>query len=436
MLSSYAIKNMEDARPLLARMQARAHGAGADTDTTVEQYVRGILQNVREKGDEALYSYTREFDCKELNGPLRLTDMDLQLAAASVPTDDMEIIADCATRIRTFHEAQKKQSWFNTHPSGTIVGQMLLPVDRAGLYIPGGRGGNTPLLSSLLMGAIPAQVAGVKEIALLSPPREDGTLSPHILAAAYLLDINEVYRVGGPWGIGALAYGTASIPPVDVIAGPGNVYVAEAKKQVQGQVGIDMMAGPSEIVILADDTAALDYIAADMLSQAEHDPLASAICITDSQRIAERLPEILAEKLASLPRADIAHSSLVNFGAVVHCASMQLALNLVNALAPEHLEVCTRDPWGILPGIRHAGAIFLGSFSVESLGDYYAGPNHVLPTAGTARFSSALGVETFTKKSSIIAASAPYTREAISSVARFARLEGLEAHARAIEARK
>lgn len=436
MLSSYVIKTMEDAKPLLARMQARAQGAGANTDTTVAQYVHDILNNVRENGDEALLTYTREFDCPNMEGPLRLSEIDLQLAAASVPTADMEIIADCAARIRAFHEAQKKESWFTTHPSGTILGQMLTPVDRAGLYVPGGRAGNTPLLSSLLMGAIPAQVAGVKEIALLSPPRKDGTLSPHILAAAYLLDVNEVYRVGGPWGIGAMAYGTASILPVDVIAGPGNVYVAEAKKQVQGYVGIDMMAGPSEIVILADDAASLDYIAADMLSQAEHDPLASAICITDSVRIAERLPEILAEKTATLPRADIARTSLANFGAIVHCATMQLALNLVNALAPEHLEVCTREPWGILPGIRHAGAIFLGSFSVESLGDYYAGPNHVLPTAGTARFSSALGVETFMKKSSIIAASAPYTRDAIESVARFARLEGLEAHARAIEARK
>ena len=322
-----------------------------------------------------------------------------------------------------------------TRPDGTMLGQKVEPVDRAGLYVPGGKGGDTPLISSLLMGAVPAQVAGVREIAVVTPPRADGTLNPHILAAAYLLDIAEVYRVGGPWAIGALAYGTQSIPAVDVIAGPGNIHVTTAKKLVQGKVAIDMLAGPSEILVLADDSAPVDWVAADMLSQAEHDPLASAVCVTDSPHFAERLAAALARRAADLPRASIAEAALRDWGAIIVAPNLGVGVDIANAVAPEHMEVATREPWSVLPHIRHAGAVFLGLHSTEPVGDYFAGPNHVLPTLGTARHASALSVQTFCKKTSIIAASAAFTRAGAASIARLARLEGLEAHARAVELR-
>jgi histidinol dehydrogenase len=285
------------------------------------------------------------------------------------------------------------------------------------------------------MGAVPARVAGVAEIAVVSPPRRDGTLNPHMLAAAHMLGINEVYRVGGPWAIGALAYGTRSIARVDVIAGPGNIFVATAKKLVQGSVGIDMLAGPSEILVLADEGAPVEWIAADMLSQAEHDPLASALCVTTSRRVASALPDALSRRLAGLPRAGIAASALKNWGAVITVPDLAAAVDIANAVAPEHLELLVGEPWAVLPLIRHAGAIFLGPYSPEAVGDYYAGANHVLPTLRTARYSSALGVETFRKKTSIIAASPAFTTAHARAIARLARLEGLEAHARSVELR-
>lgn len=276
--------------------------------------MRAILDAVAAKGDEALLEQTRRFDCPTMELPLAVGPDDLQRAAASIPADDLDIMAEAAAHIREFHEAQKERSWFMTRPDGTMLGQKVEPVDRAGLYVPGGKGGDTPLISSLLMGAVPAQVAGVREIAVVTPPRADGTLNPHILAAAYLLDIAEVYRVGGPWAIGALAYGTQSIPAVDVIAGPGNIHVTTAKKLVQGKVAIDMLAGPSEILVLADDSAPVDWVAADMLSQAEHDPLASAVCVTDSPHFAERLAAALTRRAADLPRASIAEAALRDWG--------------------------------------------------------------------------------------------------------------------------
>ena len=397
--------------------------------------VRAILDAVAAKGDEALLEQTRRFDCPTMELPLAVGPDDLQRAAASIPADDLDIMAEAAAHIREFHEAQKERSWFMTRPDGTMLGQKVEPVDRAGLYVPGGKGGDTPLISSLLMGAVPAQVAGVREIAVVTPPRADGTLNPHILAAAYLLDIAEVYRVGGPWAIGALAYGTQSIPAVDVIAGPGNIHVTTAKKLVQGKVAIDMLAGPSEILVLADDSAPVDWVAADMLSQAEHDPLASAVCVTDSPHFAERLAAALARRAADLPRASIAEAALRDWGAIIVAPNLGVGVDIANAVAPEHMEVATREPWSVLPHIRHAGAVFLGLHSTEPVGDYFAGPNHVLPTLGTARHASALSVQTFCKKTSIIAASAAFTRAGAASIARLARLEGLEAHARAVELR-
>jgi histidinol dehydrogenase len=292
------------------------------------------------------------------------------------------------------------------------------------------------LLSSLLMNAIPAQVAGVREIAVVSPPRGDGTLSPYILAAAHLLDINEIYRVGGAWAIGALCRGTASIPPVDVIAGPGNIWVSTAKRLVQGRVGIDMIAGPSEILIIADSSANPAWVAADMLSQAEHDEWASAICITTDSELVDAVLRELEIQCNALPRALTARKALENWGALILVSDMDFAVNLSNRIAPEHLELLVQDPWSLLPRIRHAGAVFMGSHSPEAVGDYFAGPNHVLPTLGTARFASALSVQTFCKRTSIIAASSAFVREHADSIARLARLEGLEAHARSAEMRR
>ncbi|MEG6591879.1 histidinol dehydrogenase [Desulfovibrio sp. 1188_IL3213] len=401
----------------------------------VESAVRDIIAAVREKGDEALVEYTRNFDCPDFAPPLLVSEQEIARAAASVSIENREIISQAATHIRSFHEAQTEKSWFTTRPDGSILGQHVLPVDAAGLYVPGGQGGNTPLISSLLMTAIPAQVAGVPRLAICTPPRKDGSVNPHILAAAHLLDIEEVYRVGGAWSVAGMAYGTESMAPVDVIAGPGNIFVTTAKRLVQGTVGIDMIAGPSEVLILADSSANAEWLAADMLSQAEHDTLASAICVTDDQRLADNLWQELTKQCAALPRATTAARSLEDWGAIVVTPNLSVAVAVANMVAPEHLEICTRDPWAVLPHIRHAGAIFMGQHSPEAVGDYFAGPNHVLPTLGTARFSSALSVQTFCKRTSIVATSPAFLQQNMQSIAALARMEGLEAHARSVEAR-
>lgn len=406
------------------------------SSSEVEAKVAEIIAAVQKDGDAALIAYTSQFDCQDFKPPVRLPEQEISLAAASIPPEDRDRIYRAADNIRAFHESQKDKSWFITKNDGSILGQRVLPVDAVGLYVPGGQGGNTPLISTLLMNAIPAQTAGVARIAICTPPRKDGSVNAHILAAAHLLGIEEIYRVGGAWSIAAMAYGTESIAAVDVIAGPGNIFVTTAKRLVQGKVGIDMIAGPSEVLILADGSANLGCLAADLLSQAEHDALASAILITTDKRLAEELPAELDRQCATLPRAEIAQRSLENWGAVVLVPSMKLAVDIANTVAPEHLEVATRDPWALLPSIRHAGAIFLGQNSPEPLGDYYAGPNHVLPTMGTARFSGALSVQTFCKKSSIIAASQGFLNASIEDVAALARLEGLEAHARSVEIRR
>lgn len=401
----------------------------------VEHAVRAIIDDVRAQGDEALLEYTRRFDCADFAPPLRLSEQDIARSAASVSPECHAHIGDAARNIRRFHEAQKEKSWFETLPDGSILGQRVLPVDSVGLYVPGGQGGSTPLISSLLMNAIPAQVAGVRRIAVCTPPRADGSIDPAILAAAHLLDIDEVYRVGSAWAIAALACGTPSLPAVDVIAGPGNIYVATAKRLLQGIVGIDMIAGPSEVLILADSSARPDWVAADMLSQAEHDPLAAALCLTTDIPLGERIREELDRQCASLPKAQIAAKSLQDWGAVITVPHMDVAVAVANMIAPEHLELCVRDPWAVLPGIRHAGAVFMGHHCPEPVGDYFAGPNHVLPTLGTARFSSALSVQTFCKKTSIVATSAAFLQQSREAIAALARMEGLEAHARSAEIR-
>ena len=417
--------------PELSRWLRGRHNPG----NGVEDAVKEILAAVRNEQDDALVAYTRKFDCPDFALPLRVSPQEIARAAAAVSIENRGIISAAAANIRAFHEAQREKSWFLTRPDGSILGQQVTPVDAAGLYVPGGQGGNTPLVSSLLMTAIPAQAAGVQRIVVCTPPRKDGSVNPHILAAAHLLDIDEVYRVGGAWSVAAMAYGTQSVAPVDVIAGPGNMYVTTAKRLVQGVVGIDMIAGPSEVLTLADASADPVWLAADLLSQAEHDPLASAICVTDSRRLAETLQQELEKQCVTLPRVAIASRSLDDWGAIVVTPDFNTAIAVANMTAPEHLEICTRDPWSVLPAIRHAGAVFLGRYSPEPVGDYCAGPNHVLPTLGTARFSSALSVQTFCKKTSVIAASKAFLQQNMQSIAALARLEGLEAHARSVEAR-
>lgn len=406
-----------------------------EADGSIENSVRQMLRDVRDDGDSALISYTKKFDCPDFSPPLRVPANDIARAAVLLPVEHRECIGDAAANIRSFHEAQLEKSWFTTHPDGSILGQMVRPVDAVGLYVPGGKGGDTPLVSSLLMNAIPAQVAGVPRLAICTPPRADGSISPTVLAAAHLLDIEEVYRVGGAWSIAALAYGTESIKKVDVIAGPGNIYVSMAKRLLQGQVGIDMVAGPSEVLVLADSSATPAWVAADMLSQAEHDALASAICVTTDLAFANSILEQLETQCSGLTRAQIAKKSLNDWGAIIVTPSMKLAVTIANEIAPEHMEICVRDPWSLLPAIKHAGAIFLGQHSPEAVGDYYAGPNHVLPTMGTARFSSALSVQTFCKKTSIICTSPDFLSRNHQHIAILARMECLEAHARSVEIR-
>jgi len=418
--------------PMLDRLAARREPPHGE----IAERTAAILADVAARGDAALADYTRRFDCPDFTETMiRVPQEEIAAAAGAVPADDLAIIAEAADNIRRFHEAQVQRSWWTTRPDGTLLGRMVTPVDSAGLYVPGGVGGETPLISSLLMNAIPAQAAGVPRIAVVSPPRKDGSLNPYILAAAHVLGLTEIHRVGSAWAIAALAHGTATIAPADVLAGPGNIYVTTAKRLLVGTVGIDMIAGPSEIVILADDTANPEWLAADMLSQAEHDPLAASVCLTAGEGMAQAVRKALKRQLEALPRSDIAARSLADFGAVAAVGDLDTGAALVNRMAPEHLELAVADPFALLGKIRHAGAVFMGHMSAEPVGDYFAGPNHVLPTMGTARFSSGLSVAAFCKESSLIAASPSFVCEHGAKIARLARLEGLEAHARSVECR-
>ena len=407
--------------------------AGEDN---VEPLVRDILSQVRERGNEAVAEYTRRFDCPSLTATqLAVPKTDISRALEQIPAGDAAIVREAAANIRDFHLRQKQNSWITTPAPGTTLGQLVLPVDRAGLYVPGGQGGETPLISSLLMNAIPAQVAGVKTICVVSPPRKDGTLNPYILATAAILGIDTIFLCGSAWAIAALAYGTESIPRVDVIAGPGNIFVTTAKRLLVGQVGIDMIAGPSEIAILADSTAHPKWLAADMLSQAEHDPLASSILISPDSQLLSEVKIELGRQLSELPRQEIAAKALGEWSALVHVPDLETGMDLINRLAPEHFELSVADPWAWIGSVRNAGAVFMGHSTPEPVGDYFAGPNHVLPTLSTARFSSALSVDTFCKKTSLICTDQAYLGTHGSKVARLARLEGLEAHARSVEQR-
>lgn len=393
--------------------------------------VQSILKQVRTFGDQALYELTEKLDRVVLT-KLRVSEREMREAYEQLDEQMLAIIREAAENIRYYHEQQKRQSWFVTKEDGTVLGQKIIPLDAVGVYVPGG---TAAYPSSVLMGVLPAKVAGVGRIVLMSPPQSDGSLPAGVLVAAQESGVEEIYKVGGAQAIAALAYGTETIQPVDKIVGPGNIFVALAKREVFGVVGIDMLAGPSEIVVLADEHANPGYIASDLLSQAEHDPRSSAILVTTSEAVAEETRKEVAKQLKALPRKEIAQLAIRDYGAVYVAKDMEEAVDVVNELAPEHLEVMVEEPWALLSSIRHAGAIFLGEQSSEPVGDYFAGTNHVLPTNGTARFSNPLSVDDFVKKSSIVSYSKRAIHEHGKKIAAFARMEGLEAHARAVEAR-
>lgn len=416
----------------IAELKARTLGP----DPNIVSEVEKIIQQVALNGDDAVIEYSRKFDCKDITSKnMYVTQDEIDKAKDLVDIDFISIINEAISNIVLFHEKQVQKSWFTTRDDGTILGQMVRPIEKAGLYVPGGRKGETPLISSVIMNALPAGIAGVKELIMVTPPKSDGSLDPHLLVTADMVGVNKIFKAGSAWAVAAMAYGTETIPKVDVIVGPGNIYVAYAKQIVSNIVRIDMVAGPSEILILADETANPVHIAADMLSQAEHDSAAAAILVCTDPKIASDTCIELDKQIQRLPRKNIAEKSINTNGAVFIVKNLDDALEIANDIAPEHLELLLKRPWDILAQIKNAGAIFIGDNSPESVGDYFAGPNHVLPTAGTARFSSALGVENFIKKSSIISYSPKGLKKDREKIMKMARLEGLEAHAHSVEIR-
>ncbi len=416
----------------LAKIEQRGTGFKRKDITAVQR----ILEAVRRKGDDALLKFSRQFDAPGMKrDQLRVGREEIAAAVRQVEPAFKRSLNRAVRQIASFHKRQRTNSWIDTPRPGTLLGQMVHPVDAAGVYVPGGQGGSTPLVSSVLMGAIPAKIAGVSEIIMATPPTRDGAVSPYLLAAAQEAGVTRVYKMGSAWAIGALAFGTATIPKVDVIVGPGNIYVTLAKKLVSGTVKIDMIAGPSEILVVADHTANPEHVAADLLSQAEHDPLASAMLVTDSGELAESVGQALQRQVSQLDRQDIAQRSLAAFGALLVVPDISVAIDLANRIAPEHLELIIAEPFARLGEIRHAGAIFVGPYTPEPVGDYLAGPNHVLPTAGTARFSSALSVDHFIKKTSVIHYDESAFRKEAGDIIRLAQTEGLGAHARSVKVR-
>ena len=398
-----------------------------------EKSVSQILDKVREEGDQALFSYTMQFDHAKIDkSTIRVTDEEIEEAYRLADPSLIQVIKKALGNIRSYHEKQMQRSWFDAQPDGTILGQKVTALQRVGVYVPGGKAAYP---SSVLMNIVPARVAGVEEIIMVTPPGKDGKVTPNTLVAAKEAGADVIYKVGGAQAIGALAYGTETIPKVDKIVGPGNIYVALAKKPVYGHVSIDAIAGPSEILVIADETANPRYVAADLLSQAEHDELASAILVTTSMELAEKVSEEIDGFLKELSRAEIIRKSLDNYGYILVADTMEEAIETANEIASEHLEIQTKDPYDVMTKIRNAGAIFIGEYSSEPLGDYFAGPNHVLPTNGTAKFFSPLSVDDFIKKSSIIA----YSRDALekihTEIETFAKAEYLTAHANSIHVR-
>ncbi len=394
--------------------------------TDVSAVVTEIIEDVKKNGDEALYRYCKKFDKATLSC-LEVSEQEKQEAMDKVEERFIGILKKAAENIRAFHEKQVRNSFIINDKPGIVMGQKVIPVDRAGLYVPGG---TAAYPSTVLMDSIPAKIAGVKEVCIVTPPMADGKVNPVILAAAVIAGVDRVFKVGGAQAIAALAFGTESIPKVDKIVGPGNAFVAEAKKQVYGTVSIDMIAGPSEILVVADDTCEPSYIAADLLSQAEHDKMASAVLLTDSYSFAQSVSKELEKQIPLLPRSEIARTSIDNNGKIIVAQDLRVAIDIANEIAPEHLELCVDNPFDYLDSIRHAGSIFMGKYCPEALGDYFAGPNHTLPTSGTAKFSSPLSVDDFVKKTQYTY----YTKAALEAVADdvafFAEKEGLTAHAK------
>ncbi len=432
MLISPLKTNSSEGEKVLSKLLDRFQ----DADSSCQKVVEEVLAAVKKKKDEALVEYTRRFDAPDFTlDQLCVSAEEMREAYELVDEEFLTSITKAIERIQNFHEREMEDSWLQTREDGTIVGRLVRPVDSAGLYVPGGQGGATPLVSSVLMNGIPAGIAGVAQRVMVTPPNEKGKVSPHLLVAAQEIGVTEIYKVGSAWAIAALAYGTETIPRVDVIVGPGNQYVTEAKRLVSGMVRIDMIAGPSEVLIVADKGAEPSYIAADMLAQAEHDAQALAMVIVTDERLAGEIPGELERQLAKLSRKDIARQALVDHGVILVAEDLEEAIGLANDIAVEHLELMIDDPWSYIPHIRHAGAIFLGKYTPEAAGDYLAGPNHVLPTMGTARFASALGVETFLKKSSIISYSENGLKGDGAHIQMLAKLEGLTAHAASVHER-
>lgn len=401
--------------------------------TQYESRVLKILERVKQEKDQAVFAYTKQFDGAEITADtITVTKEEIEKAYESVDASLVEIMRKAKENIRIYHEKQKQYSWFDSKPDGTMLGQKITALQRVGVYVPGGK---AVYPSSVLMNVIPAKVAGVEEIVMVTPPEKDGKINPNTLVAANEAGVDTIYKVGGAQAIAALAYGTESIPKVDKIVGPGNIYVALAKKAVYGHVSIDSIAGPSEILVIADETANPRYVAADLLSQAEHDELASAILVTTSETLAKKVSEQVEVFVEELSRTEIMRTSLENYGHILVADTMEEVIDIANEIASEHLEIMTANPYDVMMRVRNAGAIFVGEYSSEPLGDYFAGPNHVLPTNGTAKFFSPLGVEDFIKKSSIIA----YSKEALemvhNDIEQFAKAEKLTAHANSIRVR-
>lgn len=400
--------------------------ARAVPTVNVEDTVSEIIKDIRENGDSALFKYCEKFDRAKLDC-LTVTKDEIDEAVAAVEPEFIEILQKAAVNIRKFHEKQVRNSFIINDTEGVVIGQKVIPVDRAGLYVPGG---TAAYPSTVLMDSIPAKIAGCREVVIVTPPNSEGKVNPVILAAAHIAGVDRIFKVGGAQAIAALAYGTESVPKVDKIVGPGNAFVAEAKRQVFGEVSIDMIAGPSEILIVADGTCNPRYVAADLLSQAEHDRMASAVLVTDSAELAESVSAELEVQIPLLERADIARESIDRNGKIIVADTLSAAIEIANEIAPEHLELCVDNPFDYLDSIRHAGSIFMGKNCPEALGDYFAGPNHTLPTSGSAKFSSPLSVDDFVKKTQYTY----YTRDALAKVARdvefFAKKEGLTAHAK------
>ena len=414
---------------LLGNLLNRNPGSYAE----YENIVNDIIDNVRKNGDKAVFEYTLKFDKSELNASnIRVTEDEIKAAYKELDPKFVEVMKKSAENIRVFHENQKRNSWIDTREDGSILGQRILPIEISGVYVPGGKAAYP---SSVLMNVVPAKVAGVERIVMCTPPGKDGKVNAGTLVAADIAGVTEVYKVGGAQAIAAMAFGTESIPKVDKITGPGNIFVALAKKACFGHVSIDSIAGPSEILVVADETANARYVAADLLSQAEHDELASAILVTTSEKLANEVSAEIDGFLKELSRTDIIKKSLDNYGYIFIADDMEAAVEAANAIASEHLEIITKDPYEVMTKIKNAGAIFLGAYSTEPLGDYFAGPNHILPTNRTARFFSPLNVDDFMKKTSIIS----YSRDALSKVHEdielFAKEEGLTAHANSIAVR-